>query len=415
MFSDGPIVPVPDKKKGRKKKPKERIWPKIRETKIKGHIFFVVDARPFRSREYFAYEDEAITRAGQLQIERKNKGTEALDFPTELRVAAIEGDSRLRPYGRTIQDAINHYIEWLEEQARKENSRTVSSCLDLWLDEKRAERDKAIIATTTFYELESRGKIIRSALGSRRIVEMDEDTVKTFLDSLPYQRRTVYNIRTKLGQFLNFCKRKKWITQNPVEEIEIKVRDREIAILSVAEVKKLLKAAMVHADAAVLVPFLVLGMFVGLRPGEAEKIEWDRIHFDTGEVEVLASTSKTRETRFVPMEPTALAWLKKYKQKAGRVIGRNFPKKWNDLRKSCGYAVLKSKGVKWHPDVLRHTFGSYWLAVNNDRPRLGELMGNTVDVIKAHYRRAVRGDDAASFWEIDPESLKKKPKRQGRK
>jgi hypothetical protein len=52
---------------------------------------------------------------------------------------------------------------------------------------------------------------------------------------------------------------------------------------------------------------------------------------------------------------------------------------------------------------MRHSFGSYWLAIHADRPHLAELMGNSVDVIKKHYRRAIPRTEAEKFWQIRPD------------
>jgi hypothetical protein len=64
--------------------------------------------------------------------------------------------------------------------------------------------------------------------------------VKSFVDSLPGTPRTRQNVKTKLGQFLNFCRLKKWITQNPVSAIKVKVPSSEVSILGPEEAKALL-------------------------------------------------------------------------------------------------------------------------------------------------------------------------------
>lgn len=63
-------------------------WPRIRDLTPTGKKLFVVDARPHGRREGFATEQDAITRAEQLALEIENKGTEAVSFPTALRIMA---------------------------------------------------------------------------------------------------------------------------------------------------------------------------------------------------------------------------------------------------------------------------------------------------------------------------------------
>ena len=57
-------------------------------------------------------------------------------------------------------------------------------------------------------------------------------------------------------------------------------------------------------------------------------------------------------------------------------------------------------GTAWPVDCLRHSFGSYWLAVHNDRAKLAETMGNTVEVIRDFYRKAIPQAEAKRFWNL---------------
>jgi hypothetical protein len=50
----------------------------------------------------------------------------------------------------------------------------------------------------------------------------------------------------------------------------------------------------------------------------------------------------------------------------------------------------------WVPDICRHSFGFYWLALHKNRAELTELMGNSVQVIKAHYRAPVLEAEAVA-------------------
>jgi hypothetical protein len=50
----------------------------------------------------------------------------------------------------------------------------------------------------------------------------------------------------------------------------------------------------------------------------------------------------------------------------------------------------------------RHSFGSYWLALHKNRAELVELMGNSVQVIKVHYRAPVLESDAVAYFALRP-------------
>jgi hypothetical protein len=56
----------------------------------------------------------------------------------------------------------------------------------------------------------------------------------------------------------------------------------------------------------------------------------------------------------------------------------------------------------WPANVMRHSFGSYWLAEFKDKNALALQMGNSPTVIEKHYERAVRPKEAARYWQIKP-------------
>jgi hypothetical protein len=56
----------------------------------------------------------------------------------------------------------------------------------------------------------------------------------------------------------------------------------------------------------------------------------------------------------------------------------------------------------WPEDCLRHSFASYWLPINNDRPKLAEIMGNSTDVIREYYRKPIKPGVAEKYWRIFP-------------
>jgi integrase len=93
---------------------------------------------------------------------------------------------------------------------------------------------------------------------------------------------------------LNDCRRRKWIRENSAEAIKVRVVNGDVQILRPKDAEQLLFAAQAQAPESTL-PYLAVSLFGGLRPGEAEQLRWEYVHFDTEEIEVLAKTSKTRK------------------------------------------------------------------------------------------------------------------------
>ena len=377
-----------------------RQWPTIVTAENHGSLRYRVDCRPVEGRKFFSDRAEALAFAAELARLRDEGGSTALSVPAALRADAVEAAAILEPYGKTLLDAARFLAAFLDAEKAREKALTVDVALDAYLDSKRAEMKRDEIALLTLKELESKTRIIRAAFTGRRIMEIDEPAVQRFLNSLPQRARGKDNIRMKFSQFLNYCRRQKWLATNPAEFTKVRVPSREVDVLTASEVEHLLGAVERSEQAASVMPYLLVSVFGGLRPGEAAQLRWEHIHFETGEIEVLAKTSKTRETRFVRMEDTLLLWLTPYRRTQGRIIGANFIKDWKAARTAAGYAFMGQSGKRWAIDCLRHSFGSYWLAVHPDRARLAELMGNTVEVIRNFYKKAIPQAEANKFWRL---------------
>jgi integrase len=172
--------------------------------------------------------------------------------------------------------------------------------------------------------------------------------------------------------------------------------------LSVDKAKALLRLVEGSEHAESVIPFLAVSLFGGLRPTEAQLLRWEFVHFRTKQIEVRAETSKTRETRFVEINPTLALWLQRFRKKVGPIVGSNFRKDWQAVREGTEFET-------WEKDVLRHCFGSYWLPIHRDRGRLAEEMGNSLSVVRRHYRKAIPRHTAQQFWELAPKTKPAKP------
>jgi integrase len=364
-----------------------------------------VDSRktgfPTGRREFWNTEAEALASAEGIAKQKDAQGAASFAElgPAERRDAA-EALAHLNGAG-SLLDAAIVFMRERERLAKLAHVPTVDEAINAYINAKRIDEDAGTINRLTLYEIESKMRIVREAFGRLKVTEIDEAAVSAFIRKLPHAARGKANIRTKLSQFLNYCRREgKWITSNPTENIKVRVKNGDVKILSVDQAKGLLKAALGNEKAASVVPFIVVQMFGGLRPFEAERLHWERIHFETGQLEVLGSTSKTRETRFVTMDPLLIEWLMPYRQKKGSIRGPFFVDTLQAVKAAAGFTFGDDQSNRWPKDVLRHCYGSYWLAVHKDRAHLAELMGTSLEMIKTHYKRAIPQPLAKGFWKL---------------
>jgi hypothetical protein len=71
---------------------------------------------------------------------------------------------------------------------------------------------------------------------------------------------------------------------NPTENIMVRVKNGDVKILAVPEVRQLSSAAQACERPASVIPYLAVQLFAGLRPFEAARLRWERIGFDTGQI-----------------------------------------------------------------------------------------------------------------------------------
>jgi integrase len=374
-----------------------KAWQSVSIVQKHGKPTYQVDGRPAAGRKFYADKANALAFAEELAKLKGDGGVLALAMPAALRQDALEAAEILMPWGQTLAKAARHYVAFLKSEQARTEAITVKAAIEDYLAGKRQERERGEISPLTVVELENKMRIIETAFADRRIIDIDRSAVQSFLDNLHHRPRGRANLRTKLSQLLNHSRRRGWVAANAAELTSVRVPPRDVVILNVPEVAKLLRAA--ETDTALL-PYVCLGLFAGLRPGEAQQLQWEDVHFDVSQIEVRPEITKTRQRRFVPLDPLLAEWLLPHRRPTGRITGPNFTKNWRELRKAAGLATLSDER-SWQ-DILRHTHATYWLAVHSDRPRLAENLGNSTEVVRNFYRRAVPRASADKFWQLRP-------------
>jgi integrase len=205
--------------------------------------------------------------------------------------------------------------------------------------------------------------------------------------------RAVFNYGIKRG----------FLSENPIAKLDFAERPRrEVETLSNGQVKAMLEHALEHDIE--LLPFLVLGVFCGIRPdGELQKLAWSDIDLNDQVVTIRPEVSKTRRRRFVDLSDNAKAWLESFIARAGIRQGRVAKFGESELR-TKRTANWQAAGIKiWPQQGMRHTYCSNWLAMHKDVNKLVLQSGHdSVDTMWRHYHRGTTEADAKAFWAIEP-------------
>jgi integrase len=375
--------------------------------------------RIFRSRK------EAENLLQLLQRERRHHGLSATEMPMRLRVEAHQCLQRLEKHGASLTQATDWYLAHLEKENRLQKCQNMAFYLAEFVRLKENRVKSGELADETLKNIRGRVRTIKNALGDLPILSVTRGRILSFLEQLALSPQTRSHYRGLLSEFFNYALQKDWVGVNPMAALGRlrglgRRKDRDVGILTVAEAWELLEQARQDPKADLLVPYLTLGLFAGLRPYEALKIRWEAIDFGLGNIEVNREITKTRKTRHVEMNEIARAWLQPYRKAEGLVTGDSligYRKAFERIRRRCGWAVGKIKGSQaeterlpkpWTPDVLRHSFASYWLAVHQNRPKLAEQMGNSPEVIANHYRKPIPSKEAEGYWTLRPTAIAQK-------
>jgi integrase len=352
------------------------------------HLKFVVNYREAgkRKRTFFETKDQADSFTTFKNVELKRSGAEHAEFPTALRVMAQNAVEQLKPFGKTIADAVQHYVAHLTASEK--------SCTAVQLvNELVAAKEQDGASQRHVDDLRSRLNIFAEKFNGQPVATVTSAEIDDWLRSLKVSPVTRNHYRRLIVLAFNFAVQRGYATGNPGEKTaKAKERGNDIGILSVTQAARLLETAPPE-----ILPFVAIGLFAGLRRAEIERLDWGEIDFESGLIEVKAQKAKTAQRRFVTMQPNLRKWLLPLRKLKGNVPPQqNFRQLFDSARISAGI-------VEWPDNALRHSFASYHLAhFKNAAATALELGHHDSRITFAHYRELVRPKEAEQYWNIKP-------------
>ena len=123
-------------------------------------------------------------------------------------------------------------------------------------------------------------------------------------------------------------------------------------------------------------------------------------------VKVAASKAKTRSRRIVPLCDAAIAWLKPYSARTGKVAYYAETNKYAAAVMSDVRTARELQGYftepEWRKNALRHSYISYRLAETHTAHRVAIEAGNSENIIFKNYRELVTEEEARAWFSILP-------------
>jgi integrase len=352
------------------------------------HLKFVVNYRETgkRKRSFFETKEQAASFAAFKNAELKRNGIEHAEFPTALRVVAQNAVEQLKPFGKTITDAVQHYVAHLKASER---SCTAAQLVKELIAAKEADG----VSARHLGDLRSRLNIFAGKFDGQMVATITSAEIEDWLRSLDVKAATRNHYRRLIVLAFNYAVRHGYATGNPAEQTaKAKERCGDIGILGVSQAARLLESATPD-----ILPYIAIGLFAGLRRAELERLDWSEIDFESGLVEVKAAKSKTAQRRFVTIQPNLREWLLPVRKHRGNVTPEDFNKQFVQAREAADI-------TEWPDNALRHSFASYHLThFKNAAMTALELGHHESRITFAHYRELVRPKEAERYWNIKPE------------
>jgi integrase len=353
---------------------------------------------------FFKTKSEAKTELDKIKTQIANEGADGLAISTNLRVMAAKCAKQLDPYGKTLADATDFYIDYLK---RTERSCTFAELVTSFI------AAKAKDGASDRYQSDLRTRLGRATqhFGPQKVAVIESREIDDWLRELPLSPQSRNNFRTVLHALFGYAVDRAFCAFNPVAKTaKAKLVDKAPEIFTPGEAKALLEAALpAPEDANVpeaerwlgnpdIIPALAIGLFAGLRQAEIERLDWSEIDLGRSFIEVTAEKAKTKRRRLVHIEPNLSAWLAPFARKSGSVMPPNYRNKAEATWKHAGLEA-------WPDNGLRHSYASYHLAHFKDASRLAlELGHGTTQMLFAHYRELVHPDEATQYWKISPDT-----------
>jgi integrase len=349
---------------------------------------------------WFQDEKSAKREADTLNLQLRRFGPEVASLTVHQKLDAYRG-LQLLEGAATLTEAASFYVE-----AKKTRlpAKPMKEIVEEYLAINRKRAKTGEISKSQLENLGKGSKRLLAEFGNTDAVKITREDIVRWLDRIPVSATTRDFFRRYASVFFAFGVSYGYVKENPCAGIKNTVQEGEIRILDVDQCRALMYAAPTH-----MVPFYALALFAGLRPeSEVKRILWDAVDFNDRLIRVgnWKTGRHKRSARFrdVKMSDNLTAWLSPYREWSGRV----WPMSWQTSHK----ATRHQAGITdWPKDCLRHSYGSYLLALTQNSSFVADQMGHqSAKMVYAHYRRLVRPSEAADFWNIFPrESLPDQP------
>jgi integrase len=357
-----------------------------------------------RQRLYFQSEKAAKIEAAKRKRLMKQHGAKALHIPADIAAQALKASAILEDYEVTLVEVAHDWV------ARKEQQNASITLSEAWL---KGEEYRSARRPTTIADYKRIGRKLPPWLMKKLVCEITREDCENALAEVTKGASTYNRYLRNLRATFSDAIRDGHTDVNPASKVRKREQaEREVAIVTVDQLKAIFSSCVDYRREGVydrtegldcrpcIVPFAILA-FAGLRPQELVRLTWEDVSLELSNIRLRSAKTKTRTLRNVFIEENLRAWLETVPEplRTGKII----PGDWQRRRA----LVLKNAGLAGAQDILRHSYGSYYLAAFDNLDALKANMGHThMRTFFDHYHNALTKREALPYWSVGPAGWK---------
>lgn len=359
------------------------------------------DTGRFR-RRYFSTRDKAKTECQRLNEIQKGQRGLAADISTATAEDAIKARELLAEHDVTLAQAAAFYVAHHDKRAKAPTLR------EAWKSAMEHRKNHRPATKESYKKLE---KKLPDWFKDMNCHDITPDHIRKALDEYTTGATAWKNGRAYISSVMGDLVKLELIAENPTKKMMVaraEETDDEVVIYTPDELKSLFAACidypMGEADrlcSDCVAPF-AFQAFAGIRPEEIKKLKWENVSLELRNIRIGSTVAKKLYRRNVRINDTMAAWLSTIPEDKRK--GKIIPPRWR--YKAAKVRINAGIDGREMQDALRHSFGTYTLAVENDLDMLKSDMGHgTTAVYFDHYHKAVTKAEALPYWQVLPEGI----------
>lgn len=366
-------------------------------------------------RETKTGEKAARERAREIAISLANGVAQVIDLTGADRDSYLQAKTALQTFGIPLHAAIEEYVA-AKKILRSHSILEAAQFFNRGYATRKSCPDTTEILAQLLSQIDDRRRSDKYRAGIKRDLERfgkqfpdigapAEDDLRKYLGDLRDRKearvsqRRRDNVRDAIVRLFRFARDRGYIADrtSAAEKIERLNPGTEVSTYTPGQLALFLE----HVSRDWL-PWLVLGAFAGLRTSEIFRLDWSAVKWGHKAIAVPATVAKKiRLSRLVPASDNLLAWLGSWRSAKGPLYTGT--RAAIESRQCREIARLKrATGLAWRENALRHSFGSYRLAVVKSFDQVALEMGNSVAKVRQNYNDPKLESEARSWFSLMP-------------